>query len=184
MSTHELGQEYFEWICQLVCNERYSKTLSYRKLLKKLHEYEFIYILSRDGNRADDGIDLRYRFGYERGYEILEITDHLDNKPCSILEMMTALAIRCEEHIMDDPEIGNRTGQWFWNMIVSLGLGSMSDNRFDERYLDNVITRFLNRDYERNGRGGLFIVENTQDDLRNVEIWYQMCWYLNELLAV
>lgn len=184
MSTHELEQEYFEWICQLVCNERYSKTLSYRKLLKKLHEYEFIYILSRDGNRADDGIDLRYRFGYERGYEILKITDHLDNKPCSILEMMTALAIRCEEHIMDDPEIGNRTGQWFWNMIVSLGLGSMSDDRFDERYLDNVITRFLNRDYERNGRGGLFIVENTQDDLRNVEIWYQMCWYLNELLAV
>lgn len=54
------------------------------------------------------------------------------------LEMIIALAIRLEEHIMDDPDIGNRTGQWFWDMIVSLGLGSEG--------LIDVIRRFLNRD--------------------------------------
>lgn len=184
MNKNELEQRYFEWICQLVCNERYSKALSYRKLLTALYETEFIYILTMDGNRADDGIELRYRFGYECGYDISKISENIDTRPCSILEMMTALAIRCEEHIMDDPAFGNRTGQWFWNMIVSLGLGSMSDSRFDELYLDNVITRFLNRDYERNGRGGLFTVNNNRDDLRNVEIWYQMCWYLDEIIMV
>ena len=41
--------------------------------------------------------------------------------------MMIALAIRCEEHIMDDPDAGDRTGQWFWSMLVSLGLGSMDE---------------------------------------------------------
>lgn len=51
------------------------------------------------------------------------IASYLDNRPCSVLEMIIALAIRLEEHIMDDPDIGNRTGQWFWDMIVSLGLG-------------------------------------------------------------
>ena len=96
--------------------------------------------------------------------------------------MMIALAIRCEEHIMDDPDIGNRTGQWFWNMIVNLGLGSMTDAKFDENYTNMVIERFLNREYERNGDGGLFTVKHSRRDLRTVEIWYQMCWYLDEIV--
>ena len=45
------------------------------------------------------------------------ISAYLDNKTCSVLEMMIALAIRCEEHIMDDPDVGNRTGQWFWKDV-------------------------------------------------------------------
>jgi hypothetical protein len=100
--------------------------------------------------------------------------------PCSVLEMMIALAVRCEEHIMDDPNIGNRTGQWFWGMIVNLGLGAVTDERYDARLVDERIGRFLNRDYEPNGRGGLFTVRNCKYDLRDVEIWYQLCWYLDD----
>ena len=48
---------------------------------------------------------------------------------------------------MDDPDVGNRMGQWFWNMIVSLGLGSMNDARFDSEYTDDVIFRFMDRKY-------------------------------------
>lgn len=96
---------------------------------------------------------------------------YLDNRPCSVLEMLIALAFRCEEHIMTDPDIGNRMGQWFWNMIVSLGLGSMSDSRFDAAYTDDVISRFMNRKYKRNGEGGLFTVERCKYDMRTVEIW-------------
>ena len=107
---------------QLVFDGRYSKRLSYRKLLRELHRIEFTYSIPMDGNRAEDGVDLRYRFGYENGYSSSMISVYLDNRMCSVLEMMIALAIRCEEHIMDDPDIGNRTGQWFWNMIVNLGL--------------------------------------------------------------
>jgi hypothetical protein len=135
-----------------------------------------------DGNRAEDGIDLRYRFGYEQGYDSPMIATLLDDRPCSVLEMLIALAIRCEEHIMDDPDIGNRTGQWFWNMIINLGLGFMDDTKFDENYVKDVISRFLYRKYKRNGEGGLFTVEHCKNDLRTVEIWYQMCWYLDEVL--
>mgnify|MGYP000765349804 CR=1 FL=1 len=159
MTEIELNNEYFEWMCQLVCNERYSRRLSYQKLLRHLHNIDFQYMLPMDGNRAEDGIDLRYRFGYEKEYEGLMIASYLDNRPCSVLEMLIALAFRCEEHIMTDPDIGNRMGQWFWNMIVSLGLGSMSDSRFDAAYTDDVISRFMNRKYKRNGEGGLFTVE-------------------------
>ncbi|MEG1523869.1 MAG: hypothetical protein RR475_02460 [Clostridia bacterium] len=182
MAQKELNDEYFTWMCRIVCNEKYSKKLSYHKLLRLLHNIEFIYVIGIDGNRAEDGIDLRYRFGYENAYSGPIIAKYLDNRSCSVLEMIIALAIRCEENIMDDPDIGNRTGQWFWNMIVSLGLGSMNDEKFDKTYVVEVINRFLNRDYKRNGEGGLFTIEHCERDLRNVEIWYQMGWYLNGVL--
>lgn len=53
---------------------------------------------------------------------------------------------------------------------------------FDERYADKVITRFLNREYEPNGAGGLFRIKDCPYDLRSVEIWYQMCWYFDSIL--
>ena len=161
-------------------NERYSKRLSYRKLLTHLHEVEFTYTLPMDGNRAEDGIDLRYRFGYENDYSEPMIASGLDDRPCSVLEMMIALSMRCEEQIMDDPDIGNRTGQWFWDMIDNLGLGNMSDSKFDNSYVDEMLQRFLNRDYKRNGEGGLFTINRRGLDMRSVEIWYQMCWHLQE----
>ena len=177
-----INNEYFEWVYNLVCNDRYYKTLSYRKLLYSLHNTSFYSLIDRDNNRADDGIELRYRFGYEYGYSRDVISASLDNRPCSVLEMMVALAFRIEETIMDDPSYGNRTGQWFWNMIVSLGLGSMSDNKFDDEYFQFIIDRFLNRQYSPNGEGGLFIVHNNTTDLRNIEIWFQAMWYLDEFL--
>ena len=91
-----LMTEYFEWICHLVCDEQFTKRLSYTKLLLRLFETDFNYILPRDGNRYEDGIDLRYRFGYENGLEDQLIARDLDDKPCSVLEMMVALALRCE----------------------------------------------------------------------------------------
>lgn len=182
MTKDELNNEYFEWMCQLVYNEQYSRRLSYRKLLTHLHEIEFVYIIGMDGNRAEDGIDLRYRFGYEHQYNSPMVATFLDDHPCSVLEMLVALARRCEESIMDDPDIGNRIGQWFWNMIVNLGLGHMNDSNFDGNRVDLILSRFMNREYRRNGEGGLFTVNHCKHDLRSAEIWYQMCWYLDEIL--
>lgn len=180
MARDELNTQYFEWMYRLVCDDEYSRGLSYRKLLRYLHQEEFYYTLPMDGNRAEDGTDLRYRFGYEHSCEGPEIASRLDNRPCSILEMMVALAIRCEEQIMDDPDAGNRTGQWFWNMIVNLGLGPMDDKRFDPALVDNILKRFMNREYGPHGEGGLFAVRHCKKDMRFVEIWYQMNHYLTE----
>lgn len=182
MTKTELSNEYFAWMYQLVCDERYSRGLSYHKLLRHLHDIDFYYVLPMDGNRAEDGVDLRYRFGYEKEYESFMITSYLDDRPCSVLEMMIALAYRCEENIMADPDAGNRMGQWFWNMIVSLGLGSMSDARYDAAYTDDVIFRFMDRKYKRNGEGGLFTIDHCKYDMRSVEIWWQMNWYLDSIL--
>ena len=181
MIFSDLTEEYFGWMCKLISNNRYSWA-SYRRLLDYLHHVEFVYSIEMDGNRAEDGIDLRYRFGREKGYSDPMIAVKLDNCPCSILEMMVALAIRCEEHIMEDSDIGDRTGQWFWSMIESLGLESMTNVNFNRQYVEEVIRSFLDRDYKRNGDGGLFTVEHCNKDMRSVEIWYQMCMYLDSIL--
>ena len=180
MTKHKIEQEYFEWMYGLICNVKYSKNLSYRKLMHYLYQIDFTYIIDMDENRAEDGVDLRYRFGYEQKLDKQLIEEYLDDCPCSVLEMLIALSIRCEEHIMDNPDAGNRIGQWFWNMIVNLGLGSMNDSKFNERYADKIISRFLNREYKPNGEGGLFTLKQCRTDLRTGEIWYQLCWYLDE----
>lgn len=182
MTPDELKNTYFEWMYQLVCNDKYTKRLSYRKLLMFLYDVPFAYTIPMDANRAEDGTDLRYRFGFENSYDPRLITDTIDDKPCSVLEMMVALASRCEEHIMSDPDIGNRTGQWFWGMIANLGLSSMSDARFDGRAVQEVMKDFMEHRYQANGRGGLFTVKHSRRDMRETDIWYQMCWYLDEVL--
>lgn len=169
------ANEYFEWLVYIVCDERYSGPITYWKLLRTLFYVEFTYTIPMDKNRAEDGIGLRYRF-------YLETNEKSIDEPCSLLEMMVALAIRCE-NIMDDPDVGDRTGQWFWSMINSLGLGTMSDDNYYEAYVDNVIYRFLNREYFPDGKGGLFTIKNCDTDLRDVEIWHQLCWYLDSILG-
>lgn len=178
-----IRDDYFEWLVGLISENRRIDMMSFDRLLTYLHETEFVWIISRDQNRAINGRELRWRYSVEQHYDddYAEFVLNELEGPCSILEMMVALALHCEEDIMDDPAFGNRAGQWFWNMIVNLGLGSMTDHNFDRRYVDKVIDRFLNREYDPDGKGGLFRIRGCDYDLRDVEIEYQLYWYLNSI---
>lgn len=173
-----LNNEYFDWLYDLVCGTRFSEHISYKKLFMYLHNTDFRYSILKDGSRAEDGLDLRYRFARDMEYDP-ELVEECIDQPCSVLEMIIALAVRCEETLMDDPEKGDRTGQWFWGMIANLGLRSMYDLYFDRQIVEDIINRFLDREYDPDGRGGLFTIRNCDCDLRDVEIWHQFCWYLD-----
>lgn len=170
---------YFNWLAtQVGWQPEQSEYISFYKLLAKLHSTEFTYSHPRDENRASDGIGLRYKFGV---YHRIKDAPYIIEGPCSVLEMMVALATKCEDTFMDDPRFGDRTSQWFWGMVSSLGLASMTDAAYDETEATYILYRFMNREYEADGRGGLFTVRRCVNDLREVEIWTQMCWYLDTI---
>lgn len=168
-------KKYFDWMYKIICGN--SRNTSYRDLMTRLHETEFYWMqyIPMDENRANDGLSLRYRFEQDTGYDSRKITG-----PPSVLEVMVALAKRIEENIFDDPREGDRTSQWFWEMITSLGLSKYNGKHYDENEVDDILEVFLRREYSSNGEGGLFVVNKPYDDMRDIEIWKQMNWWASE----
>ena len=178
MNEIEIREDYFDWMMHYIQLEGSNAVSRYSKLLRMLFSIEFTYTIPMDGNRFEDGVELRYRFGDENNIPTQIIASYLDNVPCSVLEMMIALSMRIDAHIMGDPSIGNQVDHWFWLMIRNLGLEEMTNLNYDEDYISLVIARLLNRAYEPDGQGGLFYVPGCGRDMRTIEIWYQMHAYL------
>ena len=181
MKRETIKKRYFLWIYHRIFDETFTRS-SYYRLMHFLHDTPFRYKLPMDANREEDGCNLRYRFADEEGIDKRIIASEIDDKPCSVFEMMAALAIRCEEQIMAEPNKPDRTGTWFFVMLYSLGLDIMDDEDFDPEEADRIIERFLDRRYSRDGEGGLFYIPGIDNDMRRVEIWYQMNWYMNKII--
>lgn len=173
--------EYLKWLIKQT-NPSESVSGSYDKLLKRMHETTFIFSVHNDRNRALDGMNLRIRFADETGISEAILKRDIYG-PCTVLEMMVALAIRCEESIMSDDSLGNRTSVWFWTMVENLGLLDQTDDQYNEGVVDDILYRFLLRKYSADGTGGLFHIENPPKNLRRAEIWYQMNWYMSRILT-
>ena len=178
MRDNEMSELYFDWLCSLVC-ETPSKADDYSDLLHMLHNFEFTFSLEMGGNRFEDGIQLRYVYGTRHNISDAKIARLIDYKPCSVLEMMVAVAVRCEDTIMANSEFGNRTCIWFWSMIESMGLIDMDNTRYNE-VAEFKVDMMLSRSYRHNGAGGLFTLERPPRDMRDVDIWCQLMWWLNE----
>lgn len=180
MILSEALSAYRQWIYDSMCHE-FHGTISWYKLFDLLYGTEFTWQNHpRDENRAVDGVQLRHRWSLQTGEKILE--DRY-TEPASVLETLVALAFKAEENIASDPEIGDRTAQWFWNMIVNMGLGSQSDDHFNIEAAMSCIKRFLDGKYEANGRGGLFVLRRHPEvDMRTLEVWAQMCLFFEEFL--
>lgn len=174
-----LVDDYNEWLYSVAIstiNER----CDHSKLLSKLNNIPYNYIHPMDVNRYDDGIDLRFRFGYEEGYSDIEIENYLNIRECSVLEMMVALARRIEDNIMFDVRYGHQYSRWFFEMLKSLGLYLMNNENFNAAYVDDRVAKFMQRQYQPNGNGGLFTIDDPRIDMRNIEVWQQANIFLTE----
>lgn len=166
--------DYKNWLMNIVIDENH---LQYYKLFDFLFSIEFTWSVKGDENRAADGVHLRTVYSDQTGVQVSE------DIPCSILEMMVALAVRGSEDILWDGE-NNWTPFIFWTMIDNLGLIDSVDGAFDYKYAVEKIDIFLRRKYSKEGVGGLFLPSTFLSQIpkkwEKMEVWYQMQNWLNE----
>jgi len=65
-------------------------------------------------------------------------------------------------------------------LINNLGLQDCHDAGFIAEYVEDVTHAVIWRTYNENGNGGLFPLRDSDQDQRQVEIWYQLSAYLLE----
>lgn len=171
-------EEYFTWLCELVDMDLPNK--SYRFLAQDLYLREFKWTVPNDDNRAFEGRNLREQFCDELG---IEYVYEYFNSECSMLELIIALAYRCES-IMVDQKCNIPMKDWFWKLLRNARLDECSNEYFFNigvtDYVEQRLDAIINRTYRRNGEGGLFPLKRPKKDQRKVELWYQMSAYLVE----
>lgn len=179
----EVEERYFEWLTSRVCTP---DKVVYSRLLSQLYDIDFRYTHALDANRESDGMDLRLIFADEESVPHPVMEAIMSQKQCSVLEMMIALAIRCQnEYTGNDYE--NEVGKapyLFWSMIQSMGLEYNVDDGYSEEDTKFFVWRMLDRRYLKNGRGGLFTVPDINKDMTKEDIWYQMLWYVEYVLTI
>jgi len=141
---------------------------------------DFYWSVPNDGNRIEDGLKLRELFMQRHDFFVLDF-------PCSVLEVLIGLALRMEDNLAD-PSKGDRTAEWFWEMIANLGLDQFHDQNYQEAGGDTnvgyILRTFMDRTYTRRGEGSLFPSSRRSGrNLQRVELWYQLMAYLEENYA-
>ena len=182
MNNAEIIERYFQWLVDQVCYKTEKK--SYNDVLRLLFATTFKFSIERDGNRAADGVDLRSQFAECYNLDFETRHDAITG-PCSLLEMLVALCDRAVFSMVDceNSEEFDEKHDIFWLMMKNLGLVALKNGDFSHSKAIRRINIFMDRKYASNGsRGGLFVVKKPRKDLREVEIWYQMCWYFSENL--
>ena len=164
--------KYFRWLLGKV--ELRSDT-RYSILCEQLFHTEFRWDLTidLDADRAENGMALRIIYHEETGLHA-----NMNGEPCNILEMLVALSIAMEE-IMGDVD-DCHPGRWFAEMIYNLDLADMTDDNYTPNVVINNVGNWMSRNYDKNGRGGLFPLRSRCKDQRKAPIWEQAGNYLSE----
>lgn len=153
--------------------------LDHLELWRLLLRREFVWVNPMDRNRAIDGLELRA--DYLKRHSEKELGMYMDD-PCTVLEMLIALSIRIEFDLMSEP--GEEAPmRWFNLMINNLDLNKFSDDRLYSGWkaeADFILDRWMKKNYYSCGEGSAFPLEKYKKDQRKMEIWSQMCEYLNE----
>ena len=185
MSYRSNRDAYYEWLCDII-NLQYD---TYDILICELYNIPFRWVIDLDANRAEDGVILR---GYFHNPDGTTALDTFANKPCSVLEMLIALAQKMDYILADDGR-GDRTRIWFWEMIANLGLDKYYDAEFKEPFgndmgrikeIHNICDKWMYRDFTYRGFGSPFPLISPYRDQREQQIIDQMNDYILEKYVV
>lgn len=182
MVVATLDELYFHWLYEKVASLRFTNpTRTYKSLTKQLYAKEFIWWVPNDDNRVEDGRDLRREFLEEKEIEIVD-PNWMDDG-CSMFEMIWAV---CGDLAFESND-GKTPRQWFWTLMENLDLRHFTDAYYEDHgvekiqdVVDETLDRVIFRIYDHAGKGGLFPLQHPKCDQREVELWYQLNYYLLE----
>lgn len=181
-SARQLEGLYFEWLYSHVGRlSAVNPGRSHTMLAEQMHVTPFVEYVPNDGNRANDGLDLRVQFCemVTSRFTAADISG-----PCSMLEMTIALAQRVEYETAGT-NIDHEFADWYWKLMGHAGLAVYTD----EAYLDSdhardrvevILDRIVERRYSRSGALGFFPLKHGRGDQRTTELWDQMSAYILE----
>lgn len=189
-TPNEVLYSYFIFLCDEVdLNDgTFSKShendvFTFFDLAQTLHKLRFYGGIPNDENRSEDGKALRVKFAIDHSY----FTDYsILNKPtATMLEFFVALAARVDD-ITRGPDEPKQLNKWFWVMMNNLGIvqKDVNDSCWNlekKNFVEEKITKMLDREYQKTGPGPIFPLDDDSDrDARELEIWYQMQFWLKK----
>ena len=169
---------YRLWLNNKIKSPNYPIT-AYSQVLSALFRAPFKALYPGDDNRIGDIRDLRVQFSNEVKLTNIEYLELQEMEP-SMLELMVIMAIRINAFASEDDDIS----KYFWDMMESLGLHDMDDTKFNYSAVQKRVDIFINREYDANGRGGLFWIKRLNDSGYNapkLDLWTQSQAYLNSI---
>lgn len=133
-------------------------------VLVYLHGVRFEYILDRDANRVAYAKDLRRR-----------ATGEVTNEEASVLEVLISVSEEAGNELIGEYGV-DKTPYVFWMMIANLGL--LVDGLTEET-ANYILAKWMYREFEFNGLGSPFPIQNCHRDQRKVDLWLQICGYFS-----
>lgn len=171
----DVEEAYLEWLGGQIRSPRQKTGKTYWELINALFDKEFIWLIPNDDNRQADGLELRGEFQTQ----VLNTNTWLEfwDRGCSVLEVIVALSRRVAFATGGSPDV------WAWTLIDNLGLHNMYDplSRYKRNKIDTILETLIWRQYEADGQGGFFPLAFPYKNQVEVEIWYQMNAYIEEL---
>ena len=147
---------------------------TYWGLLNFMFDMPFSWSVPMDDNRMADGLEIRREFAHE-----IHVHPKTMEKlgPCSFLEVLISLS----RHLAFIA--GGESPGWAWQLLGNLELHGMSDplTRPKQRKAENIMRIAIERTYLPDGTGGFFPLAWPDTDQTQVELWYQMNYYVEEL---
>lgn len=177
MVNEPLDEMYLKWLYRYVAVENLSVT--YWKLFRQLYRTEFFWFVSNDDARLEDGRRLRIDFLRDQGIEIEDVDPDWIQLGCSALELMVGLANRLEMQAGGEPHY------WFWKLVENIGLLPYHDGvrRYPRQHIQDVLDTIIFRQYDRNGNGGFFPLQEPCENQTKVSLWRQLTAYVLEMVA-
>lgn len=169
-----IEEEYFNWLYAKVAGfPGRSSSTRYFSLLAVLHKREFEWMIRMDENRAEDGKQLRRDFMRDCRIDPYDVDPLWISLGCSFLEFLVAFCQRAD--FITAPT----ADWWFWHILTNLGLADINDGSYRRlaHRIGPAMETVIWRRYDHLGRGGMFPLQHSDRDQREVEVWHQLFEY-------